>query len=285
MSGPATGYDFGSKRHYRRTVWNFADECLARIPRRARRVLILDTAEAEETLFLVKTKGYHPANIHAVNRNPAEVAWLTRRLASSGIRGVHTHGTDAFKVLHELTPNLDAINLDLTGSVTPKLMDNLASLKLHDNLFLAVTALRGREKLRESDRATGIIGGNGVAGLTLGNGPVAGIPDHLLANAQATLLKLLPALEKNIRAKGPASDGLADGMDIQRIVSLLDAPTDSIHYHTKMRWGRYRSTAGNQTMLWLARHFRAMSIAEFAMATKRFEKQFVAAAKGELRNE
>lgn len=237
---PESGYRFGNKAQYRRELWKFADRCFIDIPTRNRKVLILETSEGEEARFLVEQKGYDSRNIHAVNRNPAELAWMTRRLRDDyGITGIHTHAGEAFEILTELIGDLDAVNLDLTAPVSKRLKEQLESIKVHDRLFLSITVLRGREQnLR-------------------GREPVS---DEELMEHEWIKDWLRGPTAKRLHDEwsncGPPS-GMR-GHDFFRLMVMyypfILQESEGLP-SVGQRWSFYRSTAGTQTMLWFARFF------------------------------
>lgn len=265
---PETGYDFGNKKQYRRTIWNHADECMIK-PRSKRRVLIIETSECEEVLFLV-SKGYRPENIHAVNRKAAELAWMTRRLRDHhGIVGVHTHAIDVFDLLEKesLIDQLDAINLDLTGPVSRTLMVRLMSLKLHDEMFVSVTVLRGREYPEK--------GLSVIKSELFGEDPIL---DPALVKAlktsQEEIIEGLAALHQEIDQMAD-QDGLPKGDDALRVGYIQAGLLRSGMREVNSRIGRYRSTAGSQTMLWRSSyHMLPCELVVSAEERNRFDRYF-----------
>lgn len=140
-------YDSDVKDSYRRQVWNAIEKNWANPSRGDRRVLILDTRDALETLFLIK-RGYRPENIHVINREAVEVALLTRKLESLGFRRVNTYGvafSDAVPRLKKC--NLDAVNLDFCANASDHLLDWLCDARVivRDNTVVALNMLAGRE--------------------------------------------------------------------------------------------------------------------------------------------
>lgn len=238
---PKSGYDFGNKKHYRRTLWNFIDNALRfKKPIRDRKVLIIDTSEAIETLFLVE-RGYKPENLTVVNRNPAELAWLTRRLRNDhAITGVRTIADDAFEVADD---KFDVLNLDLTGPISTRLMERLKALEVKSESVIAVSILRGRE----SDA--------GFRQIYRWLEKLENEPDD-----DADLTQQGAALMRSFLLGHHRCDFSDDGpsdQDFIRVFSLIPPLKiqESINIHLlDFAWGRYASTAGSQTMLWVARH-------------------------------
>jgi hypothetical protein len=151
MRGPATGYNFGNKRHYRRMVWKYLEGHATPKPIKSRHVFILDSKEAGETLFLLQ-RGYRPENIHVCNDNAAEVATVQLRVKNAGFGRVDTHGVDAVSALERIKKDgiaLDSINLDFCSNAHTALLTKLQDIRglLPDSISVAVTLLRGREVL------------------------------------------------------------------------------------------------------------------------------------------
>lgn len=144
-SAPSDGYDFGSKRHYRRQVWNiFRDACKGRLS--TSHALLMPSAEGDE-IDVALSKGFREENLHVVDRNPAIVAHLKRRYPK-----VNTYGVEIGRAAQRISENgvwLSVANLDLCGQVSDKQARTLSSFAVwapmeHHGL-VAVTALRGRE--------------------------------------------------------------------------------------------------------------------------------------------
>ena len=150
MSGaPATGYDFGNKRHYRRSVWNFLESRFPHTPLRDRTAFILDTQEGLETKFLIE-RGYNPDNIHVANENPAILAHMTRSITKQyGVR-VNTYGCHAAEAIQKAIykHKVESVNLDLCGPMSGELAHHLEFTRtfLPQNTAIALTMLRGRER-------------------------------------------------------------------------------------------------------------------------------------------
>lgn len=248
---PVGGYSFGNKKQYRRTLWHFVDDCLDR-PARHRVAVYLDTSEGLETRFLL-SRGYSPENLHAVNWNPAEVAVLTKNLARDGVR-IKTHGVEAFRAIRDAAKvaPIDVINLDLCGPVSVSLMENLSALRdsLHETM-VAVTVLRGREQGEVRDAIT-------QANERQSRGDVDD--------------------EVGLRMAAASAAGHASETDVVRVRAILysiigdwnDATgPEDLAWMESWRWGKYRSSAGSQTMLWVVGHFRtARRLREIADADR-----------------
>lgn len=243
MNGkPATGYDFGNKKAYRRTLWNLVDTALHfKKPQSTRKVLILDTSDAEETLFLI-ARGYRPENITVVNRNAAELAWLTRRLHDRGINGVKTIAKDVFEVVGN-NPTFDAINLDLTSPMNIRLAEFLRGMSIVDEIVIAVSVLRGRE--------TDVI----VRELYKCSREPEFTTVEQRAQREAWFQLMRSCDMSNIF--GPLSDS-----DFMRLTILLAAqkPHQKEAGPLLRAWGRYRSSAGSQTMMWTLTHWLNMEV-------------------------
>lgn len=232
MNGkPETGYDFDAKRIYREQLWKFFDAALVFVPRRKRRVLILDTSEALETQFLI-SKGYEPSNITVINKSAAHLAWLSRRIAP---HRVNTVATDVFDFL-EQHYDFHAVNLDLTCPLSGSLIVKIKGLKLRPNTALSVSILRGRE----TDSTTKTFYQLARDGIMMNaSGKSARTGD--LETPNWMLLEGARRCVMNIDS--PLLDS-----DVLRILNLTSGTT---RFRAKrFVWGRYKSTAGSQTMMW-----------------------------------
>jgi hypothetical protein len=153
IHGPAGGYDFGNKRQYRRALWIEIDRRLAGIPRRARRVVILETQQGEEARFLL-ARGYRPELIHAVAENPAVVATMTRGLRADFLPDVTTHGAELLDALEAIQREhvVHAVNLDFTSNANLRHAAWARAFRdrcLREGMVVAQTILRGREAVKE----------------------------------------------------------------------------------------------------------------------------------------
>ncbi len=253
---PKDGYNFGNKRQYRRTLWNFVDRCFPDKPNSKRKVMILDTSEAGECKFLITQKGYRPENINVVNRNPAELALLTKRLKDEGIFGINTHKGDAFEILDKLVDSIDVVNLDLTGPIKSKLSNELEAIRLHDELFISVTILRGRESRKEFVPVE-FEDEEGIARLNKLN------QDVKHPNVQEFL--------KELEVCGPRVNWNGRH-DLIRIIGLFgSAFINGIDRGLNMygkRWDIYRSSAGSQTMMWFSGFFMQTNLDDKSLRYK-----------------
>lgn len=144
-SAPADGYDFGTKRQYRRDVWaTFARFC--GIHRAAAHALLMPSIEGDE-IEVALSKGFRAEHLHVCDRNPAIVATLKRRFPK-----VQTYGVDIVRACERIVEagvTLEVANLDLCGQVSDRYLRTLAAVSATgalDQAAVAVTALRGRER-------------------------------------------------------------------------------------------------------------------------------------------
>jgi hypothetical protein len=147
---PDGGYLFAAKEIEYRRRQGIAIDQLVTTPRRFRRVAYLDTADAGETRRLLDG-GYDPRLLHAVNRSPAEVAWITMRVQKDYGVKVNTHGADLVDVVRRLKDSgqaPDVVILDSTSYLTSAFGDEIRALVAELNLpcALTVTIFAGREK-------------------------------------------------------------------------------------------------------------------------------------------
>ena len=255
-TAPKGGYDFGSKRDYRRAVWGGLRDCISAwtTPDDAQ-IALMPSAEGKE-IEVVESMGFRRENMHVIDRNPAIVATLQRRFP-----GINTYGVEARYALSRMAKNgvrIDAANLDFCGCVGSKILHEITVCSCTGAFLpkenvgrwsaVAVTVLRGREYGQRWDRLRGFVGD-----MTHDDDFVSRITDV------------------NISAR-PLTD-----MDVLRVVGIASAlnHVGSVHLD---RLGLYKSTAGNQTMLWgvynlglTTRMFREMviTLASAGRATKR----------------
>jgi hypothetical protein len=146
MPGPATGYSFGNKKQYRRTIWRGIDDAIKRfVPLKSRRVLYLESSEGLETEFLLE-RGYNSENLFPCNKSAAQVAWATRRF-----KNVHGFGCDILVALERLNKTDRAphiIDLDFCGCISNPIVESLTRLSqmLERPCYLNFTVLKGREQ-------------------------------------------------------------------------------------------------------------------------------------------
>jgi hypothetical protein len=142
-------YDFPNKRQWRRTAYSYVDTHCPK-QRANRRLLYLESAQAQETIFLVKQKGYKPEQLYPVCDSPAVQAWITSNCERAGIRGLNARNGPVEDVMLKFAREdifFDSINLDFTGPVSKPLLISLAKigLVLRFQTIVSITVLRGRE--------------------------------------------------------------------------------------------------------------------------------------------
>ena len=215
-SAPAGGYEFGTKRHYRRNVWRtFREFCVGRRDRA--QALLMPSAEGTE-IDVALANGFREWNLHVVDKNPAIVAHLKRRYPK-----VNTYGVTAAKAAIRIVNagvTLDVANLDLCNKLSEGLIDEVAAFMSADVMrpgggLVAANMLRGRER--------------GQAGDAIED---AHRHPDVFKNTDAVRLAVLKLLGFT-KAEGAG-------------ISAGAAPWIS----GLIKTGVYKSTAGNQTMRW-----------------------------------
>lgn len=226
-SAPTQGYDFGTKRQYRRQVWRYFD-LVTKHMKTDVHVGLMPSIEGDE-IEVALSKGFRESHLHVVDRNPAIVAHLKRRYPRINTYGV-TVGSAADRMVRRGI-QLACFNLDFCSSMHASLLDEIqyvaASGCLAQKSAVAITMLRGRENkaraLLDYFRETGIKG--------LSNrGPV-----HVEANNDNARMQCVYVALTNLRASA------------RRVVRLVDRG----NYVFVMRQETYRSVAGHQTMMWV----------------------------------
>lgn len=245
-------YDFEVKREYREKVWRFFNQALALVPRKKRRVLILDTSEALEVSFLINS-GYSSENITVVNKSKAHLAWLSRRIAP---RKVNTVAGDIFDVLRG-EKNFHAINLDLTCPLSRSLLGRLEKLRLNRGTAMSVTILRGREADKDlvRDCYSDLFDETSELHRDIFTETV-----NAFAKQTKQPLAVLNGLQvqlpyDRVSVMGKCVMDLPSPLlnsDMFRIISICGGPSVT----KRFVWGRYKSSAGNQTLFWGARIVR-----------------------------
>jgi len=231
---PATGYDFPTKRKYRQQLWNFVDKALKKTPIQERKVLCLDTSQGLECAHLIRL-GYRPENILACNRNPAELAWLTRRIRSLGT--VNVAGLELREVLRRIDDQqengfkINAMNLDLTGPISQSvwgILDYIRSNLLHSGIVIAVSLLRGRE---QDDSIRDLL--------------------EKSKNQWSDSSKRRLDSELDRCRHGSEFAQETDALRIAWVHNFFISTEIDKPSITDSAWGIYRSSAGSQTMFWM----------------------------------
>lgn len=158
-SAPSTGYDFGAKRDYRRKVWG---SILPHLPVSGH-LACLPSIEGDEVKLLLG-HGVPINRIVVIDKNPAIAATLSRRHP-----GIKAYGCDVAQAIPRMVKDgvtLAAINLDLCGPVSSKLVSLLRTLAesrvVVDSGFIAVTCLKGRETGESRSLARAFLGAHSV---------------------------------------------------------------------------------------------------------------------------
>lgn len=248
--GPVTGYDFGNKRQYRRTVYAFVDRCLGHRPVRERRVLLMEDVEALEVKFLLQ-HGYRPDNLVAVNVNAAVLATVTRHLDAAWLPRIRTMTGDVFDVAQRCRragETFDVLHLDFTGPFTETMRDRLEDFRneiVRNDSIVIVNMLRGREfddlvRIRTAAQRHIVSSAKEVRDV-LGR-PFA--PSAAGLNDMSRVAGTLQALQ-----------GFVNEEAIGCHFHLAGLHPDDTNAEPSVRFGSYRT--GTQTMRWVAAHLHA----------------------------
>lgn len=253
---PETGYAFGSKTHYRNCVWNvFRRYCKPRTGES--KALLMPSSEGLEIETALR-KGFKEKNLYVVDRNPAIVATLKRKYPA-----VTALGVDVDRAAIRIADNggsVQVANLDLCNKVGPSLFRTVYGFVVSgviDRGMVAVTMLRGREHGDTNELLGGmsveirhapIIGGQEAS-------PWISVDDSVTREMDQ---KRLVLVYKCLQGCGFDSSG----MPINR--SWNAGPK----YNVGMsRAGIYKSTAGNQTMMWCVyKVHRAPCVCDFCFS-------------------
>lgn len=140
-------YDFAEKAQYRVKVWNEIEK-ICRRPKALRTVAYLDTRDGLETRFLLR-RGYNPSGLLAINRDPVEVALLTRGLRRDGLPDVRTAGVEWQRAMAE-TSGTYIVNFDGMGCFHEDLVELMRETVTNARpSIVAVNMLGGREQAVE----------------------------------------------------------------------------------------------------------------------------------------
>lgn len=138
-------YDFPTKTIYRQRK-RIAIGSLCKKPVALRKVAFLDTSEALDTIFYLKS-GYRAENLYAINRSAAQLAHLTRTLDKQGYPRINTVSGEFYDALLEQVPFVDIVDFDGTGNLHTNFTRKLALMieVLPTSIFI-VNMLVGREQ-------------------------------------------------------------------------------------------------------------------------------------------
>ena len=212
---PSDGYDFGNKRQYRRNIWNaFASFCGTHAA--TAHAFLMPSSEGDE-IDVALNAGFRESNLHLCDDNPAIVAHLKRRYPSA-----HGYGRRFDVAGSVITPQLIACaNLDLTGTIDGAATDVRAFIRtgcMRHHAMIAVTALRGRERGSHMQRAC--------------------------------RYQRKPVIQVDRQSGRVTCEGLTS-VDVARTLEAAAAVSFNTGYVARFRrLGKYRSTAGHQTMIW-----------------------------------
>lgn len=138
-------YNFQAKALYRSRKLSAIDR-LCRTPKKLRTIVYLDTAQALDTQSYLRA-GYSASNLYAVNKNPAEVAVLTRRLKELGLPRVNTIGLDLLKAFTRgRLPKPNVVDFDGVSQLCSGGVYQLALLADLAPCVVVATVLAGREQ-------------------------------------------------------------------------------------------------------------------------------------------
>jgi hypothetical protein len=231
--GPSDGYDFGSKRQYRRNIYA-AFRRFFRGHVADRTVLMMPSIEGDEIEVAMRA-GFRQQNIIAVDKNKAIVATLKRRYPLIKTYGVEV-GEAATRAYQDGV-RVDAINFDLCGPIGDTMSRAVGpwmstQAVINANAVVAVTCLRGRER------------GVGRDSLDMLDGPQ-------YRTAFQSAAQYIPEF---IRGLDPRdlfrvwTVGSVLGLSRHRLQAV--SVPQMLRGVSFLTGGIYRSTAGNQSMLW-----------------------------------
>lgn len=218
---PIDGYSFGNKRQYRREVWaTFRRVCCGSLA--TSHALLMPSAEGEE-IEVALNNGFREHNLHVVDDNPAIVAHLKRRYPRLNTYGSRV--SRASERIKKLGVKLSAANLDMCSQLSAPIESEIRAFVdndvLVDGACVAVTILRGREQGESRDLVR----------------LLSGLPSSH------------PALPERW-GNDSARIGLLASYLLQKAASKSE--TDPFWIPVNLRFSKYRSIAGHQTMLWSA---------------------------------
>lgn len=214
---PVGGYDFPEKRQYRRQAWNAIAGAVRTFGNIKRcHALLMPSSEATE-VAVAESKGFLRRNLHAVDSSVAIAATISRKYPGIDAKGGLV--SDACKRMAGDGVRLHAANLDLCGSVGDKYLREVSDVSRCGIwakwAVVGITALRGREDSETITHLQDI----GVQAMPLGKYQVRGTE----------------YIETDLGRLGLVGSVLGGWA---YMADLL------------LRFGIYRSTAGNQTMIW-----------------------------------
>jgi hypothetical protein len=228
---PRGAYAEGAKQRYGREKWSTVDRYCAMLgmPAHKRRVLYLETRHGNETERLLK-RGYDPANLHAVNWVPAELAVLNAKLRKSSGVVVNSHGVPLERAIRETEGQIDVYDCDLT-TTADRARDTLHLVARHGLATRVVTATAqcGRESDAHVRSVFKSMGRKGTKPW------------------QVTQL----GKQGQFHATMSMNDMARIGMLTMSMSNTSDAPDEPCGGHIeKMRAGKYVSSSGHG-MLWV----------------------------------
>jgi hypothetical protein len=185
---------------------------------------LMPSLEGDE-IDVALSKGFRQQHLHIIDFNPAVVATLKRRYPL-----VNTYGVSVNKAIDRMIDHgvqLDAINLDFCSNLSRQMFVTLHQLTIsrvmNDRSVLAVSMLRGREKQWAMSSLNALSEMSKEVSETLHN-PY--IPEMLHTDVARIV------------------------MTTRALTGAVDSPDQSLIRPYSVRIGKYRSTAGSQTMLW-----------------------------------
>ena len=261
-SAPADGYDFPSKRDYRRRIWAyFGREIKNR--KEAHVCLLTDTDPGE--LHIALKHGFREDHIHAVNHEPAVIATVRRK---SGLSRMNTYGRDIAEACELMAKNgvrLSAANLDLCGCASGLLSATLkrifASGVFGDGALVAVTMLRGREQGSSAEFLR-----NFPPIVANSSEPHYGEWVRQAAGEPAILSAWSTPISPSQMDIGRMQFGFAAGA--RGLLAAQAKDPNLVAGALVVRAGSYKSVAGNQTMLWFIIKVRLTDKAQFVANTR-----------------
>jgi hypothetical protein len=252
---PAGGYDFPSKRDYRRRVWAaFRD--LIKKDRRAgvsvaeSHAFLLPSSEGDE-IEVALNCGFKEEHLHVCDSNPAIVATLKRRF-----RRINTYGVKASVAANRMAAKgieLTCANLDFCSQISDAFCEELSEFigsgvlrpRVGRDKFVSVSCLRGRESQINTQRM-----------ISIGSSAFSRSMEVEYARMEAVMESLgikeaigdgdIVAFWRSFRSLAPRDRDRV--VSIQTIIDLsLGAKREFVS--NLARSGSYQST-NRQTMLW-----------------------------------
>ncbi len=233
-------YDFENKRIYR-SRRNVTIDRMCRKPKALRRVAYLDTGEALDTQGYLE-RGYRAENLWAINRNPAEVAELSKTLDKLGLPRVHTVGLDFEEALERRVPEVDIIDFDGMSCIHASLSEQFKRIAINrQNAIYGLTFLAGRE---QGDERAFLSGFKNSDPVTTSFGRVV-----KATHRERLWMFLHSAMQVDVRSHGTFEDEIQK--HYSEVARLEGRQIPCATHCCCVYWDVYVSTSG-QPMVWCA---------------------------------